>query len=595
MLIVMRFLAAGWLLIGAATTVAESLPLTPYEVSARQETPSYTETITWLRELAETSDWLQLSSFGTSPEGRSLPLVIADSGGLFTVADHAERTDEVVVLVQACIHAGESCGKDAGMMLLRDIASGAPSVAGMLDKVTLLFVPILNVDGHERFGPHNRINQNGPREMGWRTNARNLNLNRDFLKADLPEIQAWLDLFAAWLPDFFIDIHSTDGADYQYPITYHLELFGNMDVGLTNLTAQYRDAMVTAMSADAYPMAPYGSFRTWHDPASGLKATASTPRFSTGYLALQNRPALLVETHMLKPYETRVASALSLMRHSLFWCGDHAAELRKSVLAADALVASPQFQSAPFPLTWVSDGDSTLIEYLGVEYESVTSSVTGGQWNRFSDQKQTSQIPFFNTLEPKTIVQLPVAYLIPPQWTEAIARLEYHHIAFTRLTVPAAVTFRTWKFSNTKWAAKPYEGHHPVTFDATQITKTSIFPVGTAVIQLNQRSARVIAHLLEPKGPDSLLYWGFFAPIFSRTEFVESYVIEEMIPDLLAKNPDWATELADLKAKNPDFAADPWAIRYWFYAKTPYYDQQVNIYPVASLDTPEQLSALKFK
>jgi len=571
---------------------AASPPLTPYEQSNRQETPRYQETIDWLSELAETSDLLSLSSFGTSPQGRDLPLVIADKEGRFSAADHNKREDRVVVLVQACIHAGESCGKDAGMMLLRDIATDASSVAGILDNVTLVFIPIFNVDGHERFGPFNRINQNGPREMGWRSNAQNLNLNRDYLKADLPELQAWLELFAAWSPDFFIDIHSTDGADYQYPITYYLDLRGNLDPQVTKLTTVYRDAMVEAMFADGFPMAPYVSFRDWHDPTSGLKAGASDPRFSIGYLTLQNRPGLLVETHMLKPYHVRVESALKLTAHTLFWCGAHATELRAAVLAADDFAASPEFRAQPYPLTWTSDGDSTLFEYLGVEYETVTSEITGGEWNKFSNKKTTTQIPFFNTIKPVDTAKLPEAYLVPPEWTEVIARLEFHNIEFTRTTAPAEVTYRTWQFSNAQWQPKPYEGHHPVTFDATEVTQTRVFPTGTAVINLNQRSARVIAHLLEPKGPDSLLYWGFFAPIFSRTEYVESYVIEEMIPDLLAANPEWATELADLKAANPEFAADPWAIRYWFYAKTPYYDQRVNIYPVASIDTKAQLDRL---
>ncbi|MFT5234609.1 MAG: hypothetical protein ACI9UQ_002656, partial [Candidatus Krumholzibacteriia bacterium] len=567
-------------------------PLTPYEKSNHLETPSYAETMTWLADLAADSSVLKMGSFGTSPQGRDLPLIIADAGGRFLPADHMGRSDRVVVLVQACIHGGESCGKDAGMMLLRNIAANDPSVAGILEKVTLLFIPILNVDGHERFGPYNRINQNGPREMGWRTNAQNLNLNRDYLKADLLETQSWLDLFDAWLPDFFIDIHSTDGADYQYPITYHLELFGGMDAGLTELTTKYRDSMVTKMEADGYPLGPYVSFRTWHDPASGLKAAPSTPRFSTGYMALQNRPGLLVETHMLKPYQVRVDSALKLTTHSLFWCGDNATELRNSVLKADEMAASQIFRAEPYPLTWISDGDSTSFEFLGVEYDSLTSETTGGQWIKFSERKSKSVVPFFDSVEPDDSADLPEAYLIPPEWSDALARLERHHIDFTRLTVPAEVTVRTWKFSNTQWQSKPYEGRHPVTFDATPITETRQFPIGTAVISLNQRSARVIAHLLEPKAPDSLLYWGFFSPIFTQTEYVESYVIESMIPTLLADNPEWATELAALKASNPDFAADPWAIRYWIYAKTPYFDSRVNIYPVASIDEIDQLEQL---
>jgi len=562
---------------------AASRLLTPFEESGGRITPRYAETITWLEQLARTSDLIRLDFFGVSPEGRRLPLVIVDRNGRFSATDHEARREHVVVLVQACIHAGESCGKDAGMILLRDLAAGTPKTAGLLDQATLLFIPIFNVDGHERFGAYNRINQNGPREMGWRVTARNQNLNRDFLKADLPEMQAWLGLFNEWLPDFFIDIHSTDGADYQYPITYSLETHGNMDPGLTAWTVRYRDAMVARMSDDGYPMAPYVSFRKWHDPTSGLQAWVAGPRFSQGYTALQNRPGLLIETHMLKPYPVRVDSARKLVVHTLRWCGEHAVELRGLVTAADSSVAGPAFRAQPFPLTFTSTGDSIMFPFLGVEYETVKSVTTGGEWNRFGTGKVTLELPYFNTLKPEATANLPEAYLIPPQWIEAITRLDAHGIRYTRLSEATEFTVDTWKFSNPKWREKSYEGHHPVTFDAEPWTETRIYPVGTVRVDMNQRAARVIAHLLEPKGPDSLVQWGYFDPIFERIEYVESYVIEEMIPGLLTDHPEWVDELAQAKSDNPEFANDPWAIRYWFYARTPYYDKRVGIYPIGSL------------
>ena len=582
-------IALGLVLLTGTPVVGQD---TPYEESGGRITPRYAETVKWLGDLATASSLLQMTTFGTSPQGRDLPLIIADRDGRFEPTDHTEREGRVVVMVQACIHAGESCGKDAGMILLRDLAAGTPETEGLLDRVTLVFIPIFNVDGHERFGAYNRINQNGPDEMGWRVTARNQNLNRDFLKADLPETQAWLGLFDDWRPDFFVDIHSTDGADYQYPITYGLETQGNMDPNLTTWTTQYRDAMVTAMDADGYPMAPYVSFRNWHDPASGLKTSAASPRFSQGYTALQNRPGLLIETHMLKPYPVRVDSARKLVLHTLRWCGSHADELRGLVIAADNFAASAEFRAQPFPLTFTSTGDSTEFEFLGVEYETLTSEITGGQWNRFSDRKQTTTVPYFDTLRPNVTAALPEAYLVPPEWTEAISRLEFHGIEFTRLNVPAELEVQTWKFNNPQWQERPYEGHHRVSFTAEPLTEKRTFPKGTAVVDMNQRAARVIAHLLEPQGPDSLVKWGYFDSIFERIEYVESYVIEEMIPTLLAENPTWAAELKQAKADNPEFAADPWAIRYWFYARTPYYDDRVGIYPVGRLFSRPQVREL---
>ena len=214
-------------LAGSSSPAATGSPpdatwLTDFEKSGGLRTPRYEATIAYCKKLAAASPQLLFTHFGTSPQGRPLPLLVADRQGNFT-PERVRESDNLVVLVQACIHAGESCGKDAGLRLVRDLTVTG-QYTDLLAGVTLLFIPIFNVDGHERFGPHNRINQNGPEEMGWRTTAQNLNLNRDFLKADAPEMQAWLNLFTAWLPDFFVDIHSTDGADFQYPITYGMEI-----------------------------------------------------------------------------------------------------------------------------------------------------------------------------------------------------------------------------------------------------------------------------------------------------------------------------------------------------------------------------------
>jgi len=567
---------------------------TPYEESEGRRTPTYEETMAWFADLAADSPLIELTSFGTSPQGRKLPLVIADKEGRFTASANRDRDDRVVLLVEACVHAGESCGKDAGMLLLRALAENPDLASTLLDKVTLMFVPIFNVDGHERFGPYNRINQNGPEEMGWRVTGQNLNLNRDFLKADTPEMRAWLGMFNEWLPDFFIDIHSTDGADYQYAITYSLETRGNMDPGLTAWTVAYENGMIAAMAADGYPLAPYVAFKKWHDPRSGLRTWVATPRFSQGYAALQNRPGLLIETHMLKDYPIRVESTVKLVTHTMRWLNTEAGRLHNLTVAADEETASPGFRAAPFPLKFELAADSTTVEFAGVAYETVTSEVTGGKWNHFTGEPETMELQFFDKHIPSVTVDLPEAYIIPPEWTVAIERLAVHGVEFKRLASPMELEIRTWRFSDAKWRERPYEGRHPVTFSAEPLIETRLFPAGSVVVDMNQRAARVAAHLLEPRAPDSLVQWGFFDAIFERVEYVESYVIEEMIVEMLAENPALAVDLAERKASDPEFAADTWAIRNWFYAKTPYYDQRVGIYPVGGLVSREVVGGLRF-
>lgn len=261
---------------------------TDYELSGGKKTPRYKETINYCLQLADASPMLHFTSFGISPQGRNLPVMIVDRDGLQT-PEAIKAAGRIILMIQACIHPGESEGKDAGLMLVRDLASG---IRDLLDHVSVIFIPIFNVDGHERFGPYNRINQNGPEEMGWRVTATNLNLNRDFLKADAPEMQAWLKLFNNWMPDFFVDIHTTDGADYQYVLTYMMETLGNMDTGLTAwCDSVFLPGWTSEMEEAGYPVFPYVQFRRWHDPKSGLIRDVAPPMLSQGYVALRNRPS----------------------------------------------------------------------------------------------------------------------------------------------------------------------------------------------------------------------------------------------------------------------------------------------------------------
>lgn len=569
--------------VGGCAGTVDADRLTPFELSGGRETPRYAETVAWLEELADASDLMRLTDFGVSPQGRALPLVIVDGRGRFEPDAPADRGDRIVLLVEACIHAGESCGKDAGMLLLRDLAADPVRAAERLGDVTLLFVPIFNVDGHERYSPWGRINQNGPVEMGWRTTAQNLNLNRDFLKADTPEMQAWLTMWNAWEPDFFVDIHSTDGADYQYALTYGLETGGNLEAGLTEWVLDYREGMHERMAADGFPLSPYVSFRKWHDPRSGLSSWVAGPRFSQGYAALRNRPGLLIETHMLKDYPTRVESTRRMLEHTLDWLNERGAGLRERIAAADRFTAGGEFRARPFPLRFSPTENSEPFEFLGVEYEPVTSAVTGGEFFRFGDRPDTFTVGHYNENVPSVTAHLPEAYLVPAEWTRVLDRLAWHGVRTRRLAEPVTLEVATVRFTDPKWRERPYEGHHTVTFSTEPLTETRTFAAGSVLVPMDQRLARVAAHLLEPEGPDSLVQWGFFDPIFERVEYVESYVIEAMIPKMIEENPSLLEELEAVKAADPDFAANPWAIRMWFYEKTPYYDQRVDIYPVGKL------------
>jgi hypothetical protein len=570
---------------------------TYYERSGYLRTPRYDETMEYCRRLSAMSPLLTMGSFGKSAQGRDLAFIVADRDGLAD-PDSIRAAGRIIVLIQACIHPGESEGKDAGLMLMRDLAFRTVAASGLkevLDRLSIVFIPIFNVDGHERFGPHNRINQNGPEEMGWRVTANNLNLNRDFLKADTPEMRAWLKMFSRWMPEFFIDTHTTDGADYQYSLTYLVEIFGNMDEGLTRWAKDtYIPALEANMAEAGFPVFPYVDFRNWHDPRSGLTSEVAPPMLSQGYTALRNRPGLLIETHMLKPYRVRVSSTYACIVTTLRILSDQAAELVKLERQADDWVSSPGFLNAPFPLQFqVFENDSTMVKFMGYDYTMEKSGISGGYWFSYNQTPAEMTLPWFRTNQPVFSVSLPAAYLIPAEWQNVITRLEAHGIRMTFLKSERKATVSTYRFNNAKWQVNPYEGRHPLTqFGYEEISEERMFPAGSAVVEVSQPAARIIAHLLEPKGNGSFVYWGFFDATFEQKEYAENYVLEKMALKMLEDDPGLRKEFEDKKTADTVFARNPQQILNWFYARSPYFDQRRNIYPVGRIMEREQLEAL---
>ncbi len=582
--------------------------ITFYEQSGGTHTPRYHETIDYCQKLAEASNLVHLTSFGTSPQGRKLPLLIVDRDGLHD-PEAIKSTGRLILLIQACIHPGESEGKDAGMMLVRDLImrdegrgtkdegrgtrdeklSGIRHLVsdGLLDHVSILFIPIFNVDGHERFGPYNRINQNGPEEMGWRVTSTNLNLNRDYLKADAPEMKAWLKLYNRWLPDFFIDIHTSDGADYQYVLTYMMETLGQMDPGLTKWCDEvFLPEWTGKLNATGYPVFPYVQFRSWHDPKSGLVRDVAPPMLSQGYVALRNRPGLLIETHMLKPYKQRVEATYECLVNAIEILNQQAKKLQSLLIRADDYVQSPEFRNTPFPLQFeTSWSDSSFVEFKGVEYEEIRSDLTGGVWFKYSSTPATFHLPVFSRAIPSETVKLPVSYIIPVEWSVVIERLNLHGILMNRLEKDTVITVTSYKLKNPRWRSGPYEGRHRlsrINYDTYE--ENRFFPAGSVVIETSQPAARVIAQLLEPKGDGSLLYWGFFDPVFEQKEYAEYYVLEPLAKQMLEEDPELKHEFEQKLASDSTFAKSQRRILYWFFERTPYYDQKRFIYPVARIE-----------
>jgi len=566
--------------------------ITWYETHDCEETPRLKETIDYCKRLDAACPAIRYTTFGTTPQGCDLGLLIVDKQQRFEPAA-VKASGNVVLLIQACIHAGESDGKDAGLMLLRDIATDEKH-AGLLDHVTILFMPVFNADGHERFGPYGRINQNGPKSMGWRTTARNLNLNRDFVKADAPEMRAWLRAFNRWSPDFLVDCHTTDGADFQYPLTYILELKGNMDRGLTVWTRDvYLPAVEKGMQQAGHPIFPYVAFRKWHDPRSGLRSGVSAAMFSSGYAAVRNRPGLLIETHMLKDYKTRVEATYYMLYETLAVLSREHRRFTSLVDEADREAAGREFRRRELPVAYTLSSKSVPVEFDGVEYEVVKSDLTGGDWARYGEKPETFTVPYFNQPIVTCSAKLPEAYVVPVEWTEIIELLDLHGIRYTRLERETPLSVASTKFRDVIFASEPYEGRTRVeNLEWDDIREERAFPAGSAVIPLDQPAARLIGYMFEPGCRDSFLRWGFFNTILERTEYFESYVMERVAREMLAEDDALRKQYERKKAEDEAFAADPSAQLAWFYRKTPYYDDRHNVYPVGKITRREVVEEL---
>jgi hypothetical protein len=586
MLYFKKLLFAICILLFVNSTSAQQLNwLTFYELSGHTETPRYAETMNFVKQLDDFSDKIQTKVFGISPQGRELVYLVYDRDGL-NDPQAIRDAGRMVLFVQACIHPGESEGKDAMLMLLRDLVVHKQN-ANLFQNVSLLFIPIFNADGHERFSPYGRINQNGPLEMGWRTTAQNLNLNRDHLKADAPEMQAWLRFYHQWQPEFFIDTHTSNGADYQYVITYALEAGGLMEKKLTDWqTDVYLPELEKTMEAAGFPIFPYVSFRRWHDPRSGLISGVASPIFSQGYTGIRNRPGLLVETHMLKPYHLRVESTKEIILATLKILNKQHSSLKELIRVADDLTGSKAFRSQPYPLRFNVDmTDSVMLPFKGVEYEILKSDLTSGDWFVYDNTKPIDfHLPMFDKSKAVVEVSLPEAYIIPVEWQDVIYRLQLHGIEMYPVQSDSELETETYRFTKVEWSRTPYEGRHRISqiqFDAE--TSVRLYPEGSMIIPMNQPLAPLVAYLLEPQANGSLLEWGFFNIIFEQKEYAETYVMEPLARAMLDSVPGLRAEYEAKKLSEPAFATNQRQQLNWFYSKTPWWDQQYMRYPVGRI------------
>ncbi len=538
--------------------------ITPAERSGFAETPSYAETRAWLDRLVAASPLLTLESFGTTPEGREVYYVRASKRGMA----------RPVVLIQAGIHSGEIDGKDAGLMLLRDIALRGK--ADLLDKVDLVFVPIYNADGHERISPYNRPNQRGPNNPGSRSTAQNINLNRDYAKADAPETRAMLRLLNRLDPVLYIDMHVSDGFDHGYDVTYTFAGWGR-HVQSRAITRWLNNSFTPGVNAFVKRMGHnphfYPSAIDERDLSKGLRVSAEGPRYSTGYGDFAHVPTVLVEMHCLKPYRQRVLGAYAMMEGALRHAARDGTALRAAIdadRAARPTTLAVRWEHDETPQAWVS--------FTGMTLERYRSSASGEEEVRYLGRTQQLRLPIIGQ-RPVASVTLPEAWWVPAAATDVIARLDLHGIRYERTETPRTLDLDMVRLADPKLGPAS-EQRVMVAGRFTHERRRDTLPAGSVRVPYDQPKGLLAAALLEAEAPDSFLAWGFFPGMLQKDGGIERFASAPMAEAMLAHNPALRAAFEAKLAADQGFAADGAARLAWFVDRSLYRDDRHLLYPI---------------
>ncbi len=572
----MRFVAFV-LLVSACTASSRPRPvlITTGESSRWVRTGRYAETINLCADFARAYAGVHCDTIGTTGEGRPILAL--------RVQKHA---DLPVIYVQAGIHAGEIEGKDAGFWFVRDLLDGKVA-PGALDHVSLVFVPVMNPDGHERFGKNHRPNQRGPEEMGWRTNGARQNLNRDWVKADAPETQAVLGVIRRDKPVLMLDLHTTDGAKFEHDISIVIAPSAPRGDQLDETAAALSHAVTKRLTElGNLPIEFYPSFVDDMDPMSGFATGEAPPRFGHYYQGARSRLAMLVETHSWRTYKERALSTYRTLQAVFETATRDATTWVRVEDEADR--ADLALGGTDVTLIWDTGKGHHDIDFRGYAFEKRTSDLTGGTWLVYDETKpQIWKVPLYDELLPQITVTAPRAgYVVDGGFASVVAPvLDRHGIRYTRITGEPSARVEAFRAIKATFAA-PYEGRQRAAITGAWSAETRTLERGALFVPIAQPGVRLVLHLLDPALPDSLAQWGMFNAVFEQKEYMEPYVIEAEARAMIAARPALKAEFDAAIAADPELAKSDEAKRDWFYKRHPAWDDRVNLIPVYRTATP---------
>ncbi len=550
-----------------------------FEKTNGLESATYFEAIDWYKNLDKISTKVLVKEMGMSDAGYPLHLVLVSNDGKFDPAQW-HKQNKAVILINNGIHPGEPDGIDASMMLVRDIVANKIKLP---DNVALAFIPVYNIGGCLNRNSYSRANQNGPLEYGFRGNAQNLDLNRDFTKNDSKNARAFTQIFHMLDPDILIDNHVSDGADYQHTMTMlttqYDKLGGNLGAWLKN---NFEPQLYKGMTEKTWDMVPYVSFET-DTPDKGMEMFYDSPRYSSGYAALFQTIGFIPETHMLKPYKQRVLSTYAFSVTMIEKASLNAAELISQRRKAKTEVVS----TTSFPLKWNLDSTKhSFVTFKGYEQAFKPSDATGLNRMYYDRSKPfTKQIKFFNVFTPADVVTAPAAYIIPQGWWAVIDLLKQNDVQMQRFTKDTLIDVEAYHIDDYKSLPRPYEKHHKNSGVKVSVMNQKIrFLKGDYIIWLNQTANRYLVEMLEPTGDDSFFAWNFFDGILQQKEGYSDYRWDDLAADVLKNNPALKAKLDEKKKADEKFGANGSAQLDFIYKNSPYYEPGHNRYPVYRLN-----------
>ena len=551
---------------------------THFEKSNGLETTTYQEAIEFYNDLAKTYHQISIDSIGKTDSGKPLHIAVFNNDIEFNFSEI--RKTKRILFINNGIHPGEPDGIDATMMLFRDLVQNKIEIP---KNTVLATIPIYNVGGSLNRNATSRANQNGPIAYGFRGNARNYDLNRDFIKCDTKNAETFAKIFHMIKPDVFIDTHVSNGADYQYTLTHLFTQHNKLGGILGNyLHTEMTPKLEQKLAKKHWDITPYVNVFN-QVPEKGFSQFMDYPRYSTGYTTLFNCLGMMVETHMLKPYKKRVEGTYELMKSMLEIIeedGKTISEIRQEQL-------QQLYKMSTYNLQW--DVDTTKISELnfkGYEAKVMESEITGFNRLKYDTTKPfTKTVKYQNYFKPIFKIDIPLAYIIPQGWHHVINLLKLNKVDMLRLKHDTIMNIESYKIINYDTRKMAYEGHYPhynIQLSSNKENKT--FQKGDYIVYTKQEAIRYLLETLEPQATDSFFSWNFFDTILQQKEGFSPYVWEDKALELLKNNPDLKDAFDQRKKNDSMFNSSWYAQLEWLYKQSEHYEKAHMQYPVYRLN-----------